>query len=91
MINNKKIGSTKEEVKVFLQNRGERNIVGGAGAFGLLGGGNLVSAGKQILKSGLGKGALNFVKNLLKKKQVPHGASKYASKRGQRRPDGTRI
>ena len=91
MINNKKIGSTKKEVKVFLQNRGERNIVGGAGAFGFLGGANVISVGKQILKSGLGKGALNFVKNLLKKKQVPHGASKYASKRGQRRPDGTRI
>ena len=37
MINNTKNGSTKEEVRQHLQNNGERNIVGGAGAFGFLG------------------------------------------------------
>ena len=65
MINNKKNGATREETKQYLQNRGERNVVGGSGAFGLLGGANIVSAGKQILKSGLGKGAINYIKNLL--------------------------
>jgi hypothetical protein len=29
-------------------------VMGGSGAFGLLGGANIVSAGKQILKSGIG-------------------------------------
>ena len=70
MINNTKSRSSKEEVKQYLQNRGERNVVGGSGAFGLLGGANIISAGKQILKSGLGKGAINYIKNLLTKKTI---------------------
>ena len=71
MINNKKNGATREETKQYLQNRGERNVVGGSGAFGLLGGANIVSAGKQILKSGLGKGAINYIKNLLTRGSKP--------------------
>ena len=77
MINNTKNGSTKEEVTRHLQNKGERNIVGGAGAFGFLGGANVISVGKQILKSGLGKGAINFVKNFFNKKIIPGGGGTY--------------
>jgi len=43
-------------------------VMGGSGAFGLLGGANIVSAGKQILKSGIGRGAINLVKSIFKKK-----------------------
>ena len=68
MINNKKIGSTKEEVKQHLQNKGERNLVGSSGGLGFIGGANIVSAGRQILKSGLGRGAINIVKSIFKKK-----------------------
>jgi|TARA_R110000824_G_scaffold388470_1_gene584064 hypothetical protein len=81
MINNTKSRASKEEVRQHLQNKGERNIVGGASGLEFIGG-----AGVKAVK-----GAFNIIKNLLKKRQVPHGASKYASKRGQRRPDGTRI
>ena len=42
--------------------------MGGSGAFGLVGGANIVSAGKQILKSGIGRGAINLVKSIFKKK-----------------------
>ena len=44
--------------------------MGGSGAFGLVGGANLVSAGKQILKSGIAKGAINLVKSIFKKKRT---------------------
>ena len=71
MINNTKNGSTKEEVRQHLQNEGERNIVGGAGAFGFLGGANIISVGKQILKSGLGKAAFKTIKNLLTRGSKP--------------------
>ena len=39
----------KRVVKKDLPNKGKKFQVGGAGAFGLLGGANVVSAGKQIL------------------------------------------
>ena len=71
MINNTKNGSTKEEVRQHLQNDNKRNIVGGAGAFGFLGGANVISAGKQILKSGLGKAACKTIKNLLTRGSKP--------------------
>jgi hypothetical protein len=68
MINTTKKGSTKKEVKQFLQNKGERNLVGSSGGLGFIGGANIVSAGRQILKSGLGSGAINIVKSIFKKK-----------------------
>tara|TARA_B110000495_G_scaffold155992_1_gene139417 strand:+ start:524 stop:898 length:375 start_codon:yes stop_codon:yes gene_type:complete len=68
MINNTKKGSTKKEVKQHLQNSGERNLVGSSGGLGFIGGANIVSAGRQILKSGLGRGAINYVKNIFSKK-----------------------
>ena len=66
----KKNGSTKKEVKQFLQNKGERNLVGSSGGLGFIGGANIVSAGRQILKSGLGRGAINIVKSIFKKKRT---------------------
>ena len=51
-------------------------IVGGSGAFGYIGGANIISAGKQILKSGIAKGALNFVKNIFKKPPKPRPGGK---------------
>ena len=71
MINNTKKGSTKKEVKQHLQNSGERNLVGSSGGLGFIGGANIVSAGRQILKSGLGRGAIQIVKNLLTRGSKP--------------------
>ena len=42
--------------------------MGASGGVGFMGGANLVSAGKQILKSGIAKGAINLVKSIFKKK-----------------------
>ena len=42
--------------------------MGASGGIGFIGGANIVSAGRQILKSGLGKGAINYVKNIFSKK-----------------------
>ena len=61
MINNKKNGSTKEEVKQHLQNKGERNVVGGAGGLGFVGG-----AGVKVAK-----GAFQVIKNLLTRGSKP--------------------
>ena len=59
-------GKNKNKKKKFppLPNSGR---VGGAGVFGLLGGANLVSAGKQVLASGIGKGAIGLIKNVIGK------------------------
>jgi len=58
MINNKKTGSTKEEVKQHLQNKGERNVVGGAGGLGFVGGAGVkVAKGAfRLISSILGRG-----------------------------------
>ena len=42
--------------------------MGASGGIGFIGGANIVSAGKQILKSGIGRGAINLVKSIFKKK-----------------------
>ena len=61
MINNTKKGSTKEEIKQHLQNSGERNIVGGSGGLGFVGGAGVKAA----------KGAIQIVKNLLTRGSKP--------------------
>ena len=45
--------NTNKTKKAQLKHHGNP-VMGGSGAFGLLGGANIVSAGKQILKSGIG-------------------------------------
>jgi len=70
MINNKKIGSTEEEVRQHLQNAGETNIVGGAGGLGFIGGAGIKAA----------KGAFQIIKSLLtrgNKKIIPGGGGTY--------------
>ena len=62
-INNTVVDTTRGQLPPLDPNK---TRLGGSGAFGLIGGANLISAGKQILKSGLGRGALNFVKNVFK-------------------------
>ena len=59
--------NTNKTKKAQLKHHGNP-VMGGSGAFGLLGGANIVSAGKQILKSGIGRGAINLVKSIFKKK-----------------------
>ena len=61
MINNTKKGSTKKEVKQHLQNSSERNIVGGSGGLGFVGGAGVKAA----------KGAIQIVKNLLTRGSKP--------------------
>ena len=61
--------NTNKTKKAQLKHHGNP-VMGGSGAFGLLGGANIVSAGKQILKSGIGRGAINLVKSIFKKKRT---------------------
>tara|TARA_R110001632_G_scaffold75379_6_gene171648 strand:- start:245 stop:571 length:327 start_codon:yes stop_codon:yes gene_type:complete len=61
MINNTKNGATKEEVRQHLQNSGERNIVGGSGGLGFVGGAGVKAA----------KGAFQIIKNLLTRGSKP--------------------
>ena len=69
----KKNTTKKEEVKQHLQSVGDKmplknKLVGGSGAFGLLGG----TAGKAA------KGALNIIKNLVKRKKTSNsGGSQF--------------
>ena len=74
MINNKKQGSTKEEVRQHLQNDNKRSIVGGASGLGFVGGAGVKAA------SYVGKGAFQIIKNLLtrgSKKTIPGGGGTY--------------
>ena len=50
----------KKEVKVDLPNKGKRNVVGGAGGIGFIGGAGLKAA----------KGAFTLIKNILKNKKT---------------------
>jgi hypothetical protein len=61
MINNKKQGSTKEEVRQHLQNDNKRSIVGGASGLGFVGGAGVKAA----------KGAFQIIKNLLTRGSKP--------------------
>ena len=61
MINNTKNEATKEEVRQHLQNSGERNIVGGSGGLGFVGGAGVKAA----------KGAFQIIKNLLTRGSKP--------------------
>ena len=61
MINNTKSRASKKEVKQHLQNSSERNIVGGSGGLGFVGGAGVKAA----------KGAIQIVKNLLTRGSKP--------------------
>ena len=61
MINNTKSRASKEEVRQHLQNKGERNIVGGSGGLGFVGGAGVKAA----------KGAFQIIKNLLTRGSKP--------------------
>ena len=61
MINNTKSRASKEEVRQHLQNSGERNIVGGSGGLGFVGGAGVKAA----------KGAFQIIKNLLTRGSKP--------------------
>ena len=50
----------KKEVKVDLPNKGKRNVVGGAGGIGFVGGAGVKAA----------KGALSLIKSVFKKKRT---------------------